>query len=69
MNPFDALAIEFGALTNLAPLLRVRNSAIYAWKARGRIPIKHLKKLEELSQGRLKAEMLRPDLFGEKNVN
>jgi DNA-binding transcriptional regulator YdaS (Cro superfamily) len=64
MSPFDALKIEFGTLTQLASLLRMKETALYQWVKRGQIPIKHVKRIEQLSQGRLTAEMLRPDLFG-----
>lgn len=64
MSPFDALKIEFGTLSQLASLLRMKETAIYQWVKRNQIPIKHLKRIEELSQGRLTAELLRPDLFG-----
>jgi len=63
MKPFDALRVEFGVLANLAPLLGVRENAVYQWAKRGQIPIKHVRKLEELSEGRLTAKILRPDLF------
>jgi DNA-binding transcriptional regulator YdaS (Cro superfamily) len=57
------LQVEFGTLDELSKLLGVRNSAVYQWVAREQIPIRHLKKLRELSEGRLTNEMLRPDLF------
>ena len=63
MNEFDLLKAEFGTLQKLAKLMGVRETAVYNWKARGQIPIKNLKKLREVSQGRLTNEMLRPDLF------
>ena len=63
MNEFDLLKAEFGTLQKLAKLMGVRETAVYNWRARGQIPIKNLKKLRELSQGRLTNEMLRPDLF------
>jgi DNA-binding transcriptional regulator YdaS (Cro superfamily) len=66
MNPFDALKIEFGTLTQLASLLHMKETALYQWVKRGQIPIKHVKKIEMLSQGRLTAEVLRPDLFGDE---
>ena len=59
------LQAEFGTLDELSKHLGVRNTAIYNWMARGQIPIKHLRKLNNLSQGRLTKEMLRPDLFGD----
>lgn len=63
MNQFDMLSVEFGTLYKLAKLVGVEPQAVYNWKMRGQIPIKQLKKIKELSQGRLTIEMLRPDLF------
>lgn len=63
MSPFDALKYEFGTLHNLAKLLGMKESAIYQWTGKKRVPLKHLKRIEELSQGRLTPEVLRPDLF------
>jgi hypothetical protein len=61
----NILQAEFGTLDELSKMLGVRNTAIYNWMARGQIPLKHLRKLNDLSQGRLTKEMLRPDIFGE----
>jgi len=63
MKPFDELKLEFGVLANLAKPLGVRENAIYQWSKRGKIPVKHIRTLIELSEGRLTKEMLRPDLF------
>ena len=63
MKPFDALKLEFGVLANLAKPLGVRENAIYQWSKRGTIPIKHIRTLIEMSDGRLTKEVLRPDLF------
>jgi len=57
------LQVEFGTLDELSKLLGVKNTAVYNWVSREQIPIKHLKKLNVLSEGRLTKEMLRPDLF------
>ena len=65
MNPITALQIEFGVLSDLAQKLGIRESAVYAWKARNTIPKKHIRSIEKLSEGRLTREMLRPDLFKE----
>ena len=70
MDIFNELKAEFGSLYKLAMLLEVRETAVYQWKKRG-IPIKHIKKIEELSQKRVTRQMLRPDLFegwNEKNA-
>ena len=63
MSQFKELQIEFGSLASLASKLGVRESAVYQWVARKNIPLKHIKTLIELSDGRLTKEMLRPDLF------
>lgn len=69
MDIYTELKLEFGSLYRLAMLLGIRETAIYQWKARCKgIPIKHLRKIVELSDGRLTREMLRPDIFGEWNV-
>ena len=66
MDIYLELKTEFGSLYRLAQLLGLRETAIYQWKARCKgIPIKHLRKIVELSEGRLTREMLRPDIFGE----
>ena len=57
------LQAEFGTLDELSKMLGVRNTAVYNWMARGQIPLKHLRKLNDLSKGRLTKEILRPDLF------
>jgi hypothetical protein len=59
----NILQAEFGTLDELSKMLGVRNTAVYNWMARGQIPLKHLRKLNDLSQGRLTKEMLRPDVF------
>ena len=61
----NILQAEFGTLDELSKMLGVRNTAIYNWMARGQIPLKHLRKINDLSQGRLTKEILRPDIFGE----
>lgn len=65
MHQLELLKAEFGTLTRLAKILGIRATAIYNWADRGHIPIKHLAKLRELSEGRLTKEILRPDLFKE----
>jgi len=67
MNPFELLKFEFGTLSRLANLLCITDSAIYMWTKKNNIPVRHLRKIEELSQGRVTKEMLRPDLFAKKN--
>jgi DNA-binding transcriptional regulator YdaS (Cro superfamily) len=59
----QALQIEFGTLDALAKVIHVRNTAVYNWMARGQIPIRHIKKIVDLTEGRITIKMLRPDLF------
>lgn len=63
MSPFDALRYEFGTLAKLAKLLYLKDSAIYQWVKKNQIPLKHIKTIEQLSEGRLTPQILRPDLF------
>jgi DNA-binding transcriptional regulator YdaS (Cro superfamily) len=63
MDIFSELKVEFGTLYRLATLLGIRETAVYQWRSRTNIPIKHIRKIEELSQGRITREMLRPDIF------
>jgi len=63
MYQLNLLKAEFGSITYLAEQLEIRPSAVYNWADRGRVPIRHLKRILELSEGRLTKEMMRPDLF------
>jgi DNA-binding transcriptional regulator YdaS (Cro superfamily) len=63
MDIYLELKTEFGSLYRLAQLLGLRETAVYQWKARTNVPIKHIRKIEELSEGRITREMLRPDIF------
>lgn len=61
---FDTLTVEFGSLKNLAEKMGVTYNCVYQWKARGKqIPLKNIGIIEELSQGRITRQMMRPDKF------
>lgn len=61
---FVQLKSEFKTYQNLAEKLGVKYVSIYAWFMRGgKIPKKHVLKIEELTEGRLTREMIRPDLY------
>lgn len=62
MNPMDLLKIEFGSLKDLAEKLDIKPNTVYLW-GQTNIPYKYLKKIEQISEGNLTKEMLRPDLF------
>lgn len=62
MKPTDYLKYEFESLKNLADILGLTPNAVILWGQK-KVPIKYVKKLEEISEGRLTKEMLRPDLF------
>jgi len=63
-NIFDLLVVEFGSLKKLAEKMNVSYNCIYQWKARGQqIPLKNIAIIEELSQGKITREMMRPDIF------
>jgi DNA-binding transcriptional regulator YdaS (Cro superfamily) len=61
---FELLTVEFGTLKALAEKMGVTYNCVYMWKARGRqIPLKNLTKIEQLSDGRITRQMMRPDKF------
>jgi DNA-binding transcriptional regulator YdaS (Cro superfamily) len=61
---FELLTVEFGTLKSLAEKMGVTYNCVYMWKARGRqIPLKNLAKIEQLSDGRITRQMMRPDKF------
>ena len=68
MKPMDLLKIEFGSLKRLAESLNLKPNTVYLW-GQTHIPLKYVAQIERLSSNKLTREMLRPDLFGEKNVN
>lgn len=63
-NIFDLLTVEFGSLKRLSELLNMTYNGVYMWKARNKgIPLRNLSKIEELSNGRITRQMMRPDKF------
>lgn len=62
MKPMDLLRVEFGSLKELAEQLKLKPNTVYLWN-QTQVPFKYLKKIEEITTGRLTREMLRPDLY------
>ena len=61
---FELLTVEFGTLKSLAEKMGVTYNCVYMWKARNKqIPLKNLAKIEQLSEGRITRQMMRPDKF------
>ena len=58
----DLLKYEFGSLKDLADTLEIKANTVYLW-GQSNIPFKYLKQIEQITEGRLTKEMLRPDLF------
>jgi hypothetical protein len=67
MKNFNHLLIEFGSIKQIAYALNVGDSVVYLWKAKDQVPIKYLKKISEMSEGRVTPWMLRPDLLADFN--
>ena len=64
MNLFlNELKAEYGGAVEAANLLGVQPATFYRWERSAGIPIKYLKKLEEVTKGRFDRYMARPDLF------
>jgi len=54
---------QSGTMRDLAKELDVTTQTIYYWLRGSPVPLKYLKKIEEMSRGLFTKEMLRPDLF------
>ncbi len=67
MTPTEAVNIvilEVGSVKLLAPLLGISNSYLRDIKtAYRKVPVRLVKRLVELSNGKIKASELRPDVF------
>jgi DNA-binding transcriptional regulator YdaS (Cro superfamily) len=62
VNNFNKLLIEFKTVKGIAYALSVSESIVYQWKNKG-IPVKYLKEIAQLTDGRLQPYDLRPDLL------
>jgi DNA-binding transcriptional regulator YdaS (Cro superfamily) len=62
MDIFDEIRLEFGSLKGFAKALGVTSTSVYRWQREG-FPLGKLKKIEQITEGKLTREMLRPDLF------
>jgi DNA-binding transcriptional regulator YdaS (Cro superfamily) len=62
MGIFDLIRLEFGSLKGFARALGVTSTSVYRWQKEG-FPLGKLKKIEEITEGKLTRKMLRPDLF------
>ena len=61
---FDQLVMEFGSLKKLSEKMGVTYNCVYMWKARNKqIPLKNIPIIEQLSNGRITRQMMRPDKF------
>lgn len=61
---FDELVMEFGSLKKLSEKMGVTYNCVYMWKARNKqIPLKNIPIIEQLSDGRITRQMMRPDKF------
>ena len=56
---------QAGTMRDLARELGVTTQTIYYWLRGTEVPLKYLKRIEELSRGLFTKEMIRPDLFVE----
>jgi len=61
-NNFNKLLVEFKTVKGIAYALSVSESIVYHWKNKG-IPVKYLKEIAQLTDGRLQPYDLRPDLL------
>lgn len=66
MNIYCQIIVEFKTAKNLAIKLNVNPYVVYRWKHR-KIPMKYILEIEYHSK-RLTRNILRPDVFGDKNA-
>ena len=59
---FNKLLLEFGTAKAVAIDLDVSVQSVYMWAKMDRVPTRYLKRIEELTEGRIKPEDLRPEL-------
>ena len=62
---YEQLKVEFGSLYRLAKILKVTPNAVYNWKTLKTIPLKHVRTIETMTEGRITRKDLRPDIFGD----
>ena len=54
---------KHGTTRSLAKALKVTPATLYYWLHESAIPVKHVKKIEELTEYKFTAKMMRPDVF------
>jgi DNA-binding transcriptional regulator YdaS (Cro superfamily) len=59
---FNKLLLEFGTTKAIAMDLDVSIQSVYTWAKLDKVPTRYLKKIEELTEGRIKPVDLRPEL-------
>ena len=59
---FNKLLLEFGTTKAIAFDLDVSLQTVYLWAKADRVPTRYLKRIEELTEGRIKPVDLRPEL-------
>lgn len=64
MKKFSMLEIEIGTCAEIAHALGVGVSIVYLWRRRDVVPVKYLRPIEKITEGRVNPKFLRPDLFG-----
>ena len=62
---YEKMRVEFGSLYRLSQLLGLTTNAVYQWQNGRKIPLRHIKTIEGLSEGRITRLEMRPDIFGE----
>jgi hypothetical protein len=64
---FNKLLVEFRTVKGISFALNVSESSVYDWKKMDLIPVKYLKQIAILSEGRIQPWELRPDLLPNMN--
>jgi hypothetical protein len=64
---FNLLLVEFGSTKAISKALDLSNTTINNWRIRNQVPVRYLKTIEQLTEGRIKPFDLRPDLLPDFN--
>jgi hypothetical protein len=58
LNFYEALIVHFGGMNNAADALGCSYQALNNWRFRGGVPLAAVKKIEELTKGKVNREMI-----------
>lgn len=64
MSPIELALAQFPSKAAMARAIGVSPMAVRQWERRERIPLEHAVRIEQITDGAVTKEQLRPDVFG-----